>query len=157
MKFCSAVIAIMLALFPSGDARASDSAGAAAWRGFFQRVIPAARLNFAPLRGAFDAQSGNYAVKGSLNSAIVRNCIIFETGALDSHAWDLRCDISGYDGQAAGPSTLPGTLTRNLGAALPGFTRGKNLVGEPEWIDAHHASVTIVFGGILIKHGYTGI
>lgn len=157
MKFYSAVIAIMLAVFPSGGARANGSSDAAAWRSFFQRVLPAAQLNFAPLRGAFDAQSGNYAVKGSLNSAIVRNCIIFETGALDSHAWDLRCDILGYDGQAAGPSTLPGTLTRNFAGALSGFKRGKNLMGEPEWIDAHHTSVTIVFGGILIKHGYTGI
>ncbi len=157
MKFCSAAIAIMLAVFPSGGARASDSADAAAWRFFFQRILPAARLNFAPLRGAFDAQSGNYAVKGSLNSPIIRNCIIFETGALDSHAWNLRCDISGYDGQAAGPSTPSGTLTRNLAAALPGFKRGKNLMGEPEWIGAHHTSVTIVFGGVLIKHGYAGI
>jgi hypothetical protein len=147
----------MLAASPTGGAHASNSAGIAAWRAFFQRVLPVARLNFVPLRGAFDAQSGNYAVKGSLHSAIVRNCIIFETGALDSNAWNLRCDISGYDSQAAGPSTLPGTLMRNLSAALPGFKRGKNLMGEPEWIDAHHASVTIVFGGILIKHGYTGI
>jgi len=157
VKLCSAVIAAMLAVLSSGDARANDSAGVGAWRGFFHRVLPAARLNFAPLRGAFDRQSGNYVVKGPLNSAIVRNCIIFETGALDSHAWDLRCDISGYDGQAAGPSTQDGTLTRNLAAVLPGFKRGKNLMGEPEWIDARHTSVTIVFGGILVKHGYTGI
>src|SRR5205823_4728766 len=110
VKFCSALIALMLAVFQGGGARQSDSAGAKAWRDFFQRVLPAARLNFAPLRGTFDPRSGNYAVKGSLSWAIVRNCIIFETGASDSHAWDLRCDISGYDGQATGPSTLSGTL-----------------------------------------------
>jgi len=157
VKFYTAAIAMMLAVYPSGNARATNSAGTAAWRGFFQRVLPAARLDFAPLRGAFDRNSGDYTVKGSLNSAIVKHCIIFQTGALDSHAWNLRCDISGYEGQAAGPSTLPGTLTTNLSAALPGFKRTKNLMGEPEWIDAHRTSVTIVFGGILVKHGYSGI
>lgn len=147
----------MLASLTSVAARASDSSGAAAWQAFFHRVLPAARLNFAPMKGAFDPKSGNYRVKGSLNPAIVRNCIIFQTGALDSHAWNLRCDISGYDGQAAGPGTQPGALTKNLDAALPGFKRGQNLMGEPEWTDTHHDSITIVFGGILIKHGYAGI
>jgi len=157
VTFWSAVIVILFAIVPSGSVRASDSAGASAWRGFFKRVLPAARLNFAPLRGTFDAKAGNYAVKVPLNPAIVMNCIIFETGALDSHAWDLRCDLSGNGRQAAGPSTQPGALMKNVAAALPGFHRRKNLIGEPEWVDAHHTSVTIVFGGILIKHGYNGI
>lgn len=129
----------------------------ATWRAFFQTVIPAAATNFTSLRGAFDSTNGNYAVKAAFYPALVHDCIIFSTGAGDTQAWDLRCQLKGYSGQAMGPATSDGPLVHDLGSVLPHFKLGHNLMNEPQWIDGTKTAVTIVMGGILITHGYTGI
>jgi hypothetical protein len=129
----------------------------ATWRAFFQTVIRAAATNFTSLRGAFDSTSGSYAVKAPFYPALVHDCEVFSSGAGDTQAWDLRCQLTGYSGQAMGPATSQsGTLVHDLASALPQFKFGKNLMGEPQWKDGTNTAVTIVFGGILIVHGYTG-
>lgn len=54
------------------------------------------------------------------------------------------------------PATPEGPLVHDLASALPRFKLGKNLMGEPQWKDGTNIAVTIVFGGILITHGYKG-
>jgi|HubBroStandDraft_6_1064221.scaffolds.fasta_scaffold890452_2 hypothetical protein len=135
----------------------ADGDSRALWRTFFQRVIPAATRNFAPLRGAFNANTGNYALKASFDPRLVRDCMIFTTGADDTQAWQLRCQLVNYSGQAMGPATAQGQLTHDLASALPHFQLGKNLMGEPQWKDGKGTAVTIVFNGILITHGNTDI
>src|SRR5665213_2193593 len=78
----------------------ASSEPAATWRVFFQTIIPAAAANFTSLRGAFDSTSGNYAVKAPFYPQLVRRCIVFVSGAGDSQAWDLRCQLKGYSGEA---------------------------------------------------------
>jgi hypothetical protein len=119
------------------------------WSAFFGTVLPAAPHDFAALRGAYDAANSEYRVRSPLNAKIVHDCKIFESG---SEGWNMRCALSGYTGQAAGPMTTDGSLTRDLTAALPGFRRTKNVMGEPQWRRGDVA-VTIVFDGILITHG----
>jgi hypothetical protein len=151
-SFLALACAMALGIAPvraNGDAAAS-------WRAFFRTVIAASATNFASLRGAFDSTSGNYAVKASFYPGLVHDCIIFTTGAGDTQAWDLRCQLRGYSGQAMGPATPQGPLLRDLASALPHFKPGKNVMGEPQWIGGDN-SVTVVFSGILVVHGYTGI
>jgi hypothetical protein len=135
----------------------ASSDSVATWRAFFQTVIPAAATNFTSLRGAFDSASGNYAVKGPFYPQLVHDCMIFSTGAGNTQAWDLRCQLTGYSGQAMGPGTPEGQLVHDLTAALPHLKRGSNMMNEPQWKDGTNTAVTIVMGGILIAHGYTGI
>ena len=134
----------------------ASSDSAVTWRAFFHTVIPAAAMNFTSLRGAFDSTSGNYAVKATFYPQLVHDCIVFTSGAGDSQAWDLRCQLKGYSGEAMGPATTEGPLVHDLASALPRFKLGKNLMGEPQWKDGANTAVTIVFAGILITHGYTG-
>lgn len=134
----------------------ASNPSAASWRQFFATVVPSAAHDFTSLRGKFDASNSNYAVKG-VNPKLVRNCIIFATGALQDKMWQLRCDVVGYAGQAAGPGTpSQSALVRDLSAALPRFHLGSNMMGEPQWKSGKIA-VTIVFGGILITNGNSDI
>jgi len=135
----------------------ASSDSAAPWRAFFQIVIPAATNNFTSLRGAFDPTSANYAVKAPFFPQLVRGCIVFVSGAGDSQAWNLRCQLKGYSGEAVGPATHEGPLEHDLSSALPRFELGRNVIGEPQWKIGSNTAVTIVFGGILVTHGYTGI
>ncbi len=135
----------------------ANSDAVATWRAFFQTVIPAAATNFTSLRGAFDSTSSNYAVKAPFYPQLVHDCIIFSTGAGATQAWDLRCQLTGYSGQAIGPGTSEGPLVHDLTSALPHFKLGHNMMNEPQWKDGTNTAVTIVVGGILITHGYTGI
>ncbi len=154
--FIATFITIALATLSNTSVSAANKA--TAWRLFFQRAIPAAKGNFVSIRAVHDVNSGDYSVKGPLDSGLVSSCQIFQTGALENTAWHLRCQVADYGGQAVGPATAEGTLTQDLTAALPQFKRGRNLMGEPQWLSSdHHTSVTIVFGGILITHGNTEI
>ena len=119
-----------------------------AWRAFFARVLPAAADNFASLRGALRRDDA-YATKVPFDSRLVRDCQIFGSGYGEG---DLRCVAVGYDSK---DGIDVDALSADLTAALPGFTRDKNLMGEPRWRDdRHHTSVTIVFfGGVLVNHG----
>lgn len=146
------VAALATLPLPAGAGAPPD---AAAWRAFFDALAPVARVDFVPLRGAFDPREGNYALKRPLDARLVNDCIILRTGAGDSLAWDLRCALTAFADQANGPATKDGPLVQMVGAALPEFRRGENLMGEPQWIGANRISVTVVFGGILIRHGYS--
>src|SRR5665213_464777 len=92
----------------------ASSDSVATWRAFFQTVIPAAATNFTSLRGAFDSTSGNYALTAPFYPQLVHDCIVFASGAGDTQAWDLRCQLKGYSGQAMGPATPEGPLVHNL-------------------------------------------
>jgi hypothetical protein len=145
------------AILTGGPVRAGEGESITAWKTFFRIAVPAAAHNFSALRGAFDSAQGDYAVKTAFNPKLVRNCRIFTTGAGDSSAWNLRCELSTDAGQAVGPATAQGPLTRALSAALPQFKRGTNLMGEPQWKGSNQIAVTVVFGGILITHGYNDV
>ncbi len=121
------------------------------WSAFFGTVLPAAPHDFVALRGAYDQANSEYRVRSRLNAKIVNDCKIFRSAF---GGWELRCALSGYAGQAAGPMTTDGSLTRDLAAALAGFHRTTNLMGEPQWRRGDVA-VTIVFDGIAITHGKT--
>jgi hypothetical protein len=135
----------------------ASSDSASTWGAFFQTTIPAATTNFTSLRGAFDSTSANYAVKAPFYPKLVHDCIIFSSGAGDTQAWNLRCQLTGYSGEAAGPATTDGPLVHDLGSALPHFKLGKNMMNEEQWKNGKNTAVTIVIGGILITHGYTDI
>ena len=150
LLLCAAILTL------AAPAEAASGSGSA-WRTFFAVVLPAAVGDFRSLRGAYDPRESSYAVKTRLAGAPVKECQIFQTGAGDSHAWQLRCALSSSAEQAAGPATEEGPLTRAIGAAIPAFKRGKNIMGEPQWKGAHGVAVTIVFGGILITHGYSDV
>ena len=89
------------------------------WRALFQTAIPAATTNFTSLRGAFDSSSANYAVKGPFYPRLVHDCIIFSSGAGDTQAWNLRCQLTGYSGQAMGPATTDGPFSARPGFGAP--------------------------------------
>lgn len=86
-----------------------------------------------------------YAVTAHFDSKLVTGCHVFTTGATPQ--WHMRCDTEGY--------TSAQRLAADVGGALRGFTKGANMMGEPQWKDARHETyVTLVaLGGILISHG----
>ena len=138
---CAALVLISL---PGGFAPAAGIRSAQ-WRAFFAQVLPLVPKNFASVKGAYMRKDDVYAVKAHFDSKLVTGCRIFTTGA--TPRWHMRCDTQGY--------TSADRLAGDVGAALPAFTKGTNMVGQPQWKDARHQTyVTLVaLGGILITHG----
>lgn len=138
---CAAVVLVSL---PGGPAVASGDRSAQ-WHTFFARVLPLVPENFASVKGAYMRKDDVYAVKSGFDSKLVTGCHVFTTGATPQ--WHMRCDTVGY--------TSVDRLAADVGAALSGFTKGANIMGQPQWKDARHQTyVTLVaFGGILITHG----
>lgn len=130
---------------PASFATAASTDNPARWRAFFAQVLPLAPKNFSSIKGAYLPHDDVYAVKVRFDPKLVTNCHVFVTGATPQ--WHMRCDTLGYD-------SLP-SLVADVGAALPSFSKGANLMGEPQWTDKQHQTfVTIVaFGGILVSHG----
>lgn len=138
---CAAVVLLSL---PGGAALASGGRSAQ-WHAFFAQVLPLVPENFASVKGAYMRNDDVYAVKSGFDSKLVTNCHVFPTGA--PQQWHMRCDTVGY--------TSADRLAADVGAALPGFTKGANMMGQPQWRDARHQTyITLVaLGGILITHG----
>jgi hypothetical protein len=135
---------VVLVLFLGGPAVASGGRSAQ-WHAFFAQVLPLVPKDFASIKGAYMPKDDVYAVKSHFDSKLVTGCHVFITGATPQ--WHMRCDTNGY--------TSADRLAADVGAALPGFTKGANIMGQPQWKDARHQTyVTLVaLGGILITHG----
>ena len=148
LTLCAACMLQIVAISSGGLAIAAGGY-ASEWRAFFARVLPLVPKDFSSVKGAYLPTDGVYAVKSRFDPKLVANCDIFATGATSK--WHMRCDTLGYNSLA--------DLTADVGAALPRFVKGANLMGEPQWTGRRtdrqrHIFVTIVAsGGVLISHG----
>lgn len=143
--FAFLCVAAFVLASPGGYARATSNGHAGEWRAFFARVLPLVPKNFAAIKGDYLSHDDVYAVRTRFDPKLVANCRVFATGATSQ--WHMRCDSLGYDSLAP--------LVADVGAALPTFVKGANLMGEPQWSDRHRQTfVTVVAsGGVLISHG----
>jgi len=114
------------------------------WRTFFDKVLPVAPANFLPIRGAQESTSRQgtyYAVSGSFYSALARICNV----VVRDQRWAVLCINSPlYVGVYAVDQ-----LAADITAALPpGFTRGTDSVGDPEWKSATTVVVLLDPGSV---------
>ena len=138
---CAALVLVSI----NGGPTLASGGRSAQWHAFFAQVLPLVPTNFASAKGAYIVTDDVYAVKSHFDSKLVAGCHVFTTGAISQ--WHMRCDTQGY--------TSEDQLAADVGAALPGFTKGTNMMGQPQWKDSRHQTyVTLVaLGGILITHG----
>lgn len=144
-KLFAVLCAAAFVIASAGAASATGNGRAAQWRAFFAQVLPLVPKDFVPIKGAYLPQDDVYASKLHFDPKLVANCHIFTTGAQPQ--WHMRCDSLGYDSLTS--------LVADLGAALPTFTKGANMMGQPQWSDKQRQTfVTVVaLGGVLITHG----
>jgi hypothetical protein len=139
------VLCAVALAFSTSTTALADSGHAAKWHAFFGRVFPVVSKDFASIKGAPIPNDDVYATKAKFDPKLVANCHIFTTGY--PAQWHMRCDSVGYNSLDA--------LAADIGAALPGFNKGANVMGQPQWSNkSHQIYVTIVaLGGILITRG----
>lgn len=112
---------VAIVLLSPGAPAAASGGRSAQWHTFFAQVLPLVTKNFAPVKGAYMRSEDGYAVKLHLDPKLVSGCQVFTTGATPQ--WHMRCNSEGY--------TSADRLAADVGAALPGFTKGTNMVGQP--------------------------